>query len=111
MTGYSWRAGATVRVRSGILASGGRAVGLRALRRPDEQERQPLALGAVHEQAERVVARQWECQIPQVDRERQRGVPAVALATGHEAAGRAGDLAAIGIEQHEADLVLALGLG
>ena len=89
-----------------------RAVAVRAgIRRREEQQRQPLALRAVDEDPERVVARRREGQVPEVDREGQDGVAAVALAAGHEAAGRAGDLAAVGIEQDEPDLVLAVGLG
>ena len=43
-----------------------------AVRRREQQERQPLALRAVDEDPERVVAGRREGQVPEVDRERQR---------------------------------------
>ena len=80
------------------------------IRRSQEEERQSLALGAVHQDPERIIARSRECQVPQVDRERQDGITAVALAARREASGRPGDLATIGIEQDESDLVFAVRL-
>ena len=110
MTGYWWRAGTTARAGSGILAGGRGAVGLSPFGRTDEQQRQTLALGTVDQEAERVIARRREGQVPQVDGKGERRVAPIALAASDETARRAGDLATIGVQQYEPDLVLSLGL-
>src|SRR6478752_190693 len=115
MAGRSWRPGdGRVQATPGSVirrASARRArlpVGVAGL---EQHERQALPFGPVDEDAERVVAGRGEGQVPQVDREREDGVTAVALAPRDDAPRRTGHLGPVGIQQDEPDLVLALGLG
>src|SRR6478609_7776295 len=106
IAGMSWRTGPRFRPVAGS-AVGRAPSGIR----PGHEERQPLPLRPVDEDPERVVARAVERQVPEVDRERQHGVPAVGMAAGGQVARRAGHLAAVRIQQYESDLVLVVGLG
>src|SRR5215831_11092655 len=106
IAGISWRARPT-RAGGRRRVVGWWSSGIRT----GDEERQPLALRAVDEDPERVVARALEGQVPEVDREGQDRVAPVDVTTRHELPGRARDLAAVGVEEDEPDLVLAVDLG
>ncbi len=90
IAGSSWRPGARWRRRTPC-----RSVQPGRLDDPLDDQRDPLALGAVDEEPEGVVARHVERQVPEVDRERHDRVTAVADAVRRDQAVRAGDLGSI----------------